>query len=67
VTEQRGGELTWRRTTVIGKATPIEAVEVKARPGICAGCRRAFNLHTDDEVRACAAAYEETQPADEGR
>jgi hypothetical protein len=52
----------WRRTTVIGKTAPIEGVELKDHPGTCAGCRRPFNRHTDDELRACAAGYEPTEP-----
>ena len=56
----------WRRTTIIGREAPVEGVELVARPGTCAGCRRAFRDHADAELQACAALYEPTQPSEPG-
>ena len=61
--EGRTAPLTWHRTTVIGKKSTIPGVERDDRPGTCAACRRAFSRHSDEELHACAAAYERTEPA----
>jgi hypothetical protein len=52
----------WRRAIVIGRTVVVSAPEIKGKPGSCAGCRRTFREHTDGELEACAAAFEETQP-----
>jgi hypothetical protein len=55
----------WRRTIVIGRKVVVKAAEIERKPGTCAGCQRTFREHKDEELEACAATFEETQP-DEG-
>jgi hypothetical protein len=47
---------------VFGREVTVRAAELVAAPGVCAGCRKPFREHSDAELQACAATFEETQP-----
>ena len=66
MTTSRSKGRSWHRTTVIGKDVTVTAAEVDGQPGVCAGCRRFFREHRDEELQACAAIYEETLPTGAG-
>ena len=59
---KRGAGPSWHPATVIGRNVAVTAAEVDGQPGVCAGCRRFFREHGDEELQACAATCEETQP-----
>ena len=52
----------WRSTTVIGREVTLKGAELLGQTGVCAACRRPFREHTDAQLQACAATFEETQP-----
>jgi hypothetical protein len=54
----------WHYTRVVGVADVIDGVaELDEAPGTCAGCRRSFKEHTDEQLYACAAIHAPTQDA----
>jgi hypothetical protein len=63
-TAKRSTGRAWHRATVIGRDVTVTAAEVEGRPGVCAGCRRLFREHSDEELLGCAATCEETLPSE---
>jgi hypothetical protein len=54
----------WHYTRVVGVTAVIDDVaELNDAPGTCAGCRRPFKEHTDEQLYACAAIHAPTQDA----
>ena len=52
----------WHRARVVGNGVVVVTGELDAAPGVCAGCRRPFREHTDEQLCSCAGRFAPTEP-----